>query len=84
MIHLHLETGVTAESLGGLLSWMRRIPTADTVDLTIRPFSHPAMPDAVLADVAVLTADGVCRTRGVGRTADAAIEKVRLNHRRAQ
>ncbi|MEV6715413.1 hypothetical protein AB0M48_25630 [Lentzea sp. NPDC051208] len=83
MIHLHLETGVTADLLGGLLSWMRRLPAADTVDLTVRAFSHPAMPDAVLADVAVLTADGVCRSRGVGRTVHAATEKVRLNYRRS-
>jgi hypothetical protein len=83
VIHLHLATGVDPELLGGLLSWMRRLPAADTVDLTVAPFSHPAMPDAVLADIAVLTADGVRRTRGVGRTAHAAIEKVRLNYRRS-
>ncbi|SMC85569.1 hypothetical protein SAMN05660733_02126 [Lentzea albidocapillata] len=74
---------MTAESLGGLLSWMRRIPAADTVDLTIRPFSHPAMPDAVLADVTVLTPDGVRRIRGVGSTVHAAIESARLNDRRS-
>jgi hypothetical protein len=41
------------------------------------------MPDAVLADVAVRTPDGVRRIRGVGSTVHAAIEKARLNDRRS-
>lgn len=83
VIHLTLAAGVTAESLSELLGWLRRLPAAEAVELTLRPFSHPAMPDAVLADVAVLTADGVRRIRGVDRTAQAAIEKVKLSYRRS-
>lgn len=76
MIYLHLEVDVAADVLGGLLNWLRHIP-AGLVDLTIRRFSHPAMPDAVLVDAAVLSLDGVLRVRGAGRTAHAAIEKAR-------
>jgi hypothetical protein len=77
VIHLHLETGMTADSLGPLLNRMRRLPGADVIELTVCRVDHPAMPGAVLADVVVLTPAGVYRVRRVGRTPDAAIERVR-------
>jgi hypothetical protein len=86
VIHLHLEAEVPAERLSQLLKHVRRLRGAETVDLTISRVAHPAMPGAALADIAVLTLDGVSRVRGVGRTPHAAIEKARarlaMNHDR--
>jgi hypothetical protein len=77
VIHFHLDASVPTDRLSQLLKHLRRFRGAETVDLTISRVNHPAMPGAVLADIAVLTPDGVCRVLGVGRTPDAAIERVR-------
>jgi hypothetical protein len=81
LIHLHLGRGAAAGWFSPLLRRMRilaaaEFPDADTVDLTIGRMPHPAMPDAVLADVIALTPDGVHRVRGVGRTPQAAVDRV--------
>ncbi|MCP2242344.1 hypothetical protein LX86_001065 [Lentzea aerocolonigenes] len=84
MIHLHLGRGAAAAWFSPLLRRMRvlaaaEFPAADTVDLTISRMPHPAMPDAVLADVTALMPDGVHRVRGVGRTPQAAVDRVQVH-----
>jgi hypothetical protein len=83
-IHVHLGRGAAAAWFSPLLRRMRGLAAAefsdaDTVDLTISRLPHPAMPDGVLADVTALTPDGVQRVRGVGRTPQAAIDRVRAH-----
>ncbi|HEX7304725.1 hypothetical protein [Lentzea sp.] len=81
MICVNLGRGAPATWSSSLFQRMRELavedlPSADVVDLTVSRMSHPAMPDAVLAEVIAFMPDGAHRVRGVGRTPQAALAQV--------